>query len=286
VPWPPVGRSLGVVERADHAAPGTEWDGHVLLLHGTEDTRLAALAAWVRRGLDLGEKILYPEDPLHAADSLVAALEAHGVDATAATRDGRLAVLPLAEFYRPEGRVSVVDRALAEGFQSVRMSAEARAALTVLSPAAHLGFERRMEELTRIRPVSAMCQYPQATTTGARLSEVVAVHPTGVRQSTLTAGQDGHGLILWGEIDPTNTDVFAAVLTAAGHCASRVLCVDLAEVSYIDAGSCWRLDDATRRLRSAGGQVVLVAPQPTVERTLRLLEIDQLPGMAVVAGEP
>jgi hypothetical protein len=76
----------------------------------------------------------------------------------AATAEGRLEVLPLAEFYPPEGQVTVIERAPAEGFARVRMSAEARAALTFVPEPAHAAFEAAMDELCRTRPVSAMCQ--------------------------------------------------------------------------------------------------------------------------------
>ena len=102
-----------------------------------EDEQLAGLAAWVCRGLDLGEKVICTEVPRRPEDSLVALLEARGVDGAAAVRDGRLVVQPAAEFYAAEGHAAVVERALADGFPEVRMSAERRAALTVLSPAAH-----------------------------------------------------------------------------------------------------------------------------------------------------
>ncbi|MGY1636227.1 MEDS domain-containing protein [Geodermatophilus sp. SYSU D00742] len=272
------------MEGVDLEAPGAEWDGHVLLLHGTEDERRAGLTAWVRRGLDLGEKVVYGEVPSRVEDSLVAVLEARGLDAAAAVREGRLAVLPLEDLHPPDSEAVVVDAALAEGFAAVRMAAEAGAALSSSSLRARRGFEQRVDALTRTRPVSALCQYAQATTTGARLDDAVAVHLTGVRQATLSTGPDEHGLVLRGEIDPTNTDVFTAVLAAASRRPSRLLRVDLAEVGYIDAGSCWRLDDATRRFRSGGGEVLLVAPQPDVARTMSLLEVDELPGVRMVGG--
>ena len=75
------------------------------------------------------------------------------------------------------------------------------------------------------------------------------------------------------------------MLSAASRHRSRVLWVDLGEVGYIDAGSCWRLDDATRRYRSSGGHVLLVALQPPVELTMRMLEVDELPGMHLVGDE-
>jgi anti-anti-sigma factor len=255
------------------------------LLHATEADRLDGVAAWVRRGLALGEKVVLTDGSLDPA-CLFAVLEARAVDGVAAARDGRLAVLSLDEFYPPEGQHVVVDRALAEGFPAVRISAEVPAALTGASPQAHRGFELRMNEMMRTRPVAAMCQYPRSTTTGARLRQTVAVHLAGVRESVLATGGDERGLVLRGEVDVTNSDVFTAVLAGASTTSSRVLCLDLAEVTYIDAGSCWRLDDATRRFPSAGGQVLLVDPQESVERTMRLLELDELPGIRLVGGEP
>ena len=74
--------------------PGTAWDGHVLLLHRTEGERLAGLTAWVRRGLELGEKIIYTEFPFMPEDALVPVLAAWGVDVAAAVRDGQLVELP------------------------------------------------------------------------------------------------------------------------------------------------------------------------------------------------
>jgi hypothetical protein len=74
-------------------APGAEWDGHVLLLHRTEGERLAGLTAWVRRGMELGEKIIYTELPLMPEDALAPVLEARGVDVAAAVRDGQLKII-------------------------------------------------------------------------------------------------------------------------------------------------------------------------------------------------
>ena len=87
------------------------------------------------------------------------ALEDHGVDAATALGEGRLTLLPLADFYPTDGQRLVVDRALAEGFPAVRMSVGALGAVTILSPGHHLTVERRLEELVRSLPVSALCQY-------------------------------------------------------------------------------------------------------------------------------
>jgi hypothetical protein len=44
-----------------HVDPRLDWDGHLLLLHHSEQERSAKLAAWVRRGLENDEKVIYTE---------------------------------------------------------------------------------------------------------------------------------------------------------------------------------------------------------------------------------
>lgn len=265
--------------------PGAECGEHVLQLHRTEDERLAGLIAWVCHGLDVGEKVICTGLPGRPEAPLLAALEARGVDGAAAVRDGRLAVPAVAEFYATEGHAAVVERALAEGFPGVWMSGAEHLALTVLSVADYRVVEQRMDELVRTMPVHTLCQYPQARTAEARLEDVVAVHRSGVRQATFATSRDLDGLALHGEIDATSSDVFEAVLTAASRSAARVLWLDVAEVDHLDAGACWRLEDTTRSFRTAGGHVLLIAPQPPVEVILRLMEVDELPGMHVLAGQ-
>src|SRR3954452_11691117 len=213
--------------------PPAAWDGHVLLLHSSEQERRAGLAAWVGRGLELGEKVICAEWPDGPEEPLFTVLEAAGVDVATAVRDGRLVVVPVQQLCPPQGQHVVVERALAEGFPAVRLTADARAAPSVLSPAGYRDSERRMEELVRTRPVSVMCQYARSTTTGAELEDVVAAHLTGVHQWNLATGGNGDGLVLRGEIDTANADVFAALLSAADRAASRALRLDLTGVSYL-----------------------------------------------------
>jgi len=268
----------------DQEAPGLRWDGHVLLVHRSEEERRTGLSAWVRRGLERGDKVVYTEGRVAPAETLLAVLESRGVDGAAAVRDGSLAVLQPEEFFPAEGQRVVVERALAEGFASVRMAAETRAALSVLSPTAYWLVEQGMAELVRTMPVRLRELEADPEPRRPLQDDVVAVHLAGVRQATFTTDQDLDGLVLRGEIDLTNAEVFTAVLTAATRSPSRVLWLDLAEVTYVDAHGCRQLEDATQAFRAAGGHVLLVAPTPPVERILRLLECDELPGMHVLAG--
>src|SRR4051812_47017315 len=92
------------------------WDGHLLLLHGSELERRSQLAKWVRRGLVRDEQVIYAQ-PEHVSPqrSVLAVLTQHGIDVQTATAEGRLLVLPAAAVYRagPGGQVAWVERALA-----------------------------------------------------------------------------------------------------------------------------------------------------------------------------
>lgn len=264
---------------------GPEWDGHILLLHASESERLAGVTAWVRRGLDRDEKVICTEAADIAPErSLLAVLAERGVDVAAATASGRLEMLPLEDLYPPAGRGGIVDRALAEGFGGVRFTAEATAALSMLSGEAYLMVEREADRLCRTRPVSALCQYERSATK-TRLCELVALH-SSVRQSHLRVGADAHGTILTGQIDTANADMLAAALHAATNTAAQVVWLDLGAVEFMDAAACGVLASVTRVFRDGGGYVLLVRPQQSVERALRLLELDQLEGVEVIGDEP
>ena len=92
------------------------WDGHQLVLASAREGG-DALAGWVERGLRLQEKVLYAAYGDHTSvDELVASLDAHGVDASAAAEDGRLEVVEPARLYRADGYTGLVDQARREGY--------------------------------------------------------------------------------------------------------------------------------------------------------------------------
>ena len=268
------------------ATTGPEWDGHLMLLHESAAERQAGVAAWVQRGLDLGEKVLYAEGPDEREGFLMAALEAHEVDAPTALREGRLTLVPLAEFYPTDVQRLVVDRALAEGFPAVRMSVGVLGALTILSPGHHLTVEQRLAELVRSLPVSALCQYARSSTRGPALRDAVGVHVPGIREAWFGTGESELGLALRGEVDAGNAEVLEAAVTAFTAVPPCVLCLDLAELTFVDVAACRALAQGSRDLRASGGRVLLVAPPPPVERTLCLLGLDDLPGFQLVGESP
>src|SRR4051794_2643011 len=103
------------------------WDGHLLLVHSSERQRRAGVVAWVRRGLDLGAKILYIEPvDVPAERALMQVLQAGNIDVREAVGCGQLQVLPADdEAYETALRARCVDAAMAEGYRAVRCAGEA-----------------------------------------------------------------------------------------------------------------------------------------------------------------
>jgi anti-anti-sigma factor len=251
------------------------WDGHLLLLHETESERRAGLATWARRGLECDEKILYietgDEPPEHA---VLAVLAAWGLDVEAATAEGRLQVVPLVEFY-PSGFRPMAERALADGFPAVRISAEAGVISTLLSEQAHVDVENALDVLCHTRPVSALCQYDAAPTPHPATS----IHARGIRERQLQTGRSDEGLILAGEIDHFNGALLTEVLRATTSEGGGTFRLDLSRVTFLGSAGARALLEGTKRFRDRGGHVLLLAPQPIVGRALGILGIEQVPNV-------
>jgi hypothetical protein len=70
----------------------------------------------------------------------------------------------------------------------------------------------------------------------AEVSEAVAIHLVGVRQTTLRTGPDGPGIAVAGQVDVANADTLAATLEAATRTATDVVWLDLEAVERQLAG--------------------------------------------------
>lgn len=253
----------------------SDWDGHLLLLHRSEPERQASVAAWVHRGLERGEKVYYTELPEPKIEvSLLPTLAKHGVDVEKIP-DGQLSILPVQEFYPRSGQVDLVMRALDEGYTSVRLSAEADAPLSFVSPRRHRDIEETMDDLCRELPVSAMCQYDAHTTIGSRLVEAVNTHPVAVRASEMMMRRRRDVMTLSGELDLTNSELLRFALGQAtdGRSDLTSFSVILADLSFLDIAGCRALLLGTERFRRSGGQLYLEAAPKHVTRVLRALGV-------------
>lgn len=252
------------------------WDGHLLLIYQEEEQRRAEVAAWVRRGLDLGAKILYIEPQDESPTRSLSGLLRDQPAAVDAMQRGQIQVV-LADdaAYDPAWQASVVERALRQGYPSVRWSGDATTAWRVMPRPRHADVERATDQVCKSRPVSVMCQYPAREAAGI-LRRVCAAHGAGLRERLLQAAPIDGGLALSGELEIANEAILRAVLTAATTTPERdPFVVDLSGLDFLDVSGVRSLMAGTDRYRRLGGHVRLQRPQPHVDRLIRMLGVDR-----------
>lgn len=257
----------------------TPWDGHVLLLHNGEDDRLARTTAWVRRGFELGERVVHADGPEGAR--LLDGLVRRGVDVNAAATSGLLVATCAERLADPGARRELVAEALEAGYPGVRLEAP----LTAERPVPVLAqgeAERDVEELCRSGRVSVLCRFDRARVRGTLLRSAVASHPDGVRAGILGVVPARDSLVLSGEADMSVADVLAAALHASTTGARGVAWVDVARLRFLDVAGARALVQATRSFRANGGTVVLLDAGPPVRHVMHLLGFDALGGFALL----
>jgi len=253
-----------------------QWDGHLVLLHDNEAQRRTGVAAWVRRGLALGEKILYTEPSRQAPDRrLTAVLEKQQVAVEQALGSGQLQVVPAdATAYDPAWQMSVIDSALRDGYPSVRWAGEAETAWSLMSRRVHAEVEQATDDLCRSHPLSVLCQYPSSAMS---LTKMCGFHGAGVRHASLAASCSADGVSLVGEVDISNCELLHAVLLARTSTADDTYTLDLSELTFLDVTGTRAIVSGTHGYRSGGGHVLIRTTNATrpVERVLRLLGVDK-----------
>ncbi len=252
------------------------WDGHLLLFYDEEAQRRDGVAAWVRRGLELGSKILYTEPPDEAPALSAAGLLQGDAGALGAMDRGQIQVVPADRMaYDVDFMEALVDGALAEGYPSVRWSGNAATAWGVIPRSRHELVEQAVDRLCTTRPLSAMCQYP-APESRDTVGFLSRSHRAGLRQQLLQAAPADCGLAVAGELDITNEGTLRSLLAAETAATDRALFVlDLSLVDFLDLPGARALLFGTLDYRRDGGRVRLQAPQPHVAHLIHLLGIDQ-----------
>lgn len=260
-------------------------DGHLLMLFDDEEQRCAGLAAWVREGLVRGEQVALGDAAGPAGESVEEVLASHGVAVGSVVHDGSLRLLPLETFYSVGGQARLLKEALAAGFTGYRVAAQAATALSLMPPEDYADFEQALENLTRTRPVAAMCQYDRGRTTGPRLDQAMSAHPHALDEGQLSVRCAPGWLKLEGEVDRDNADVLNAVVRMARPATpGNTVHVDLRGLSFLDVAGLRAMVTASLPLRAAGIVVLLLAPQPGIAMMLSILGIERLPGMQVVGS--
>jgi anti-anti-sigma factor len=254
-----------------------------MLVHSDERQRRAGVVAWIRRGLEVGAKILYVEPVDEPAErALMNVLEQHQVYVDRAVDRGQLQVLPADDVtYSTTWQAGTIDAALAAGYPTVRWSAEAETAWGVMSPTAHADLEWATDEMCQRRPVSILCQY-SSSLNPATLQTVCAMHGCRVRGSLFHALPIPGGTALVGEVDVSNEAILQSSLAAAcGVPEVGRFVVDLSHLTFLDVAGARALLTGTAAHRGNGGTVLLRAARPPVDRVLSLLGVDRQPGCIV-----
>jgi anti-anti-sigma regulatory factor len=263
---------------------GADRDSHVLLLYRDETQRRASVVAWVKQGLDLGEKVFYATAPGEAALPGLAT----GGAMTTASHDGQLTFVPLDEFFPGAGQAALVRQALDQGFPGVRLSAHADAALRVVGEEVYQAIDRGMDELCASLPVSALCQYG-ADADGdrggvdARLGAAIDSHPDALQDARLQVWRHGNEVLMAGEPDVGSADVITRTFYRICQLQGvSDLVVDLSGLTFADVAICRALLAGTQDHRRAGGAVHFRGASGHLRKVLSLLGVPRLSGVVVL----
>jgi anti-anti-sigma factor len=261
------------------------YEGHVLLLYHEDSYRRTGVTAWLRRGLELGDKILYIEPPDELPARSLSGLLEDQPEAGEAVERGQIEVIAADRTaYDPGWQASVVKDALLQGYPAVRWSADATTAWSVMPRARHAEVELATDRLCQAHPVSVLCQYPVRESMEV-LGPVSTVHGSGLRERLFQAAPRDGGLAVSGEVDASNHDILRALLQAATAATDHdSFVVDLSGLDFLDIRGARALMAGTAAHRRHGGQVRLRAPQPVVDRLVRLLAFDRSRGVLMEGG--
>jgi anti-anti-sigma factor len=267
------------------AGPSEQWDSHLLLLYRDQRDQVTSVASWVRRGLERGDKIFYSTVPGQDASMpvLTSALEASGDGVARAMRDGQFVSIPLDELFPGARQPALTRGALAEGYSGVRFSAQANAALRSVGEAAYKAIDRLMDELCASSPVSVLCQYDAAGSTGTTLRTVLDSHPDAVLNAQMRLRRLGDRVVVVGEVDFGSAEVLASALHRSLE-LDRLseLVLDVAALTFVDGAACRAVVTGTSGFRRAGGTVFVRGTAGHVHKVMMLAGMDRLPGIVLV----
>ena len=95
---------------------------------------------------------------------------------------------------------------------------------------------------------------------------------------------DEHRFVLrvWGDEDRSTQSLRRRPLSRVLTDLKKDLTVDLSELAFADSSLILDLVMLQRRLRHAGRRMVLHAPQPHIERLIKIIGLDRLDGVSVL----
>lgn len=161
---------------------------HLALIYDRQEEQLDIVVPFLRLGLERGEKSVFIVDDT-SAETVIAAMEHHGIDVDAATASGALAIITRHDAYLKNGDfdpdwmigflVEAVEAAKKEGFRAVRASGEMTWALGPAGNAhPHLiEYECKLNAFFEGYDMGGICQYNRRRFRPETLMHVIHTHP-------------------------------------------------------------------------------------------------------------
>jgi anti-sigma B factor antagonist len=97
-----------------------------------------------------------------------------------------------------------------------------------------------------------------------------------LRITTAQIGSSAYVLSVTGELDVSNADRLDAACTRVVGRGGTRLVVDLVGVSFMDSAALGILTKGAKRIRSNGGECVVVADDPRIRRVFEITGLDRL----------
>ncbi|WP_165945811.1 MEDS domain-containing protein [Micromonospora sp. KC606] len=169
---------------------------------------------------------------------------------------------------------TMIEAALADGHAGWRIAADGTP--LVLDPVrreAFARYEHMVDRFLRTRPMSAVCGYDRTRLDERTIEELACLHPTsdpGISLFHLYAGAGG--LVLDGELDTSNHDVFATAVRRADHDPGDLV-LHAEGLRFIDYRSLLHLH---RHAASRHGEVVLRTSLAPASRLVTLLGLSRV----------
>jgi hypothetical protein len=161
---------------------------HFALIYDKPDEQLDIIVPFLRLGLERGEKSIYIYDD-NTAETVIAAMERHGIDVGAAIASGALAIITKAHAYLKNGDFDpdwmidflchAIEDARKEGFPAVRASGEMTWALGPAGDSHNrlVEYECKLNSFFAGYDMGGICQYNRHRFSPETLMHVIHTHP-------------------------------------------------------------------------------------------------------------
>ena len=285
---------MGDASRVENLQPGD----HACLTFSDDEERIDIVAAFVRDGLRLGQKVLCLTEAVPEA-TLAGELGQRGLPVDVAAEVGQLTVMGSGDVFISGGSFSMIhmigtmrdeiEKARREGYHGLRITSDMCWALRPVSGISQLmDYETALSKLLAEQKATAVCQYDRQCFDTVTLAGVVAHH--GLTVAAVTYHDDAllricrqhvpPGIRVAGEIDYRAAGPFKQALTEALGLDDHID-VNLSQLRFIDAAIAGTLLQAA--ISIAPPRVMTVRCRPLVHKVLEILGANDIASLRMVA---